>query len=144
MGTENEEELTKRQQAIEGERVRQAAAQRAKDLEAFRATEAAKKAAEAAKKAAEEAAKKKGNMIADEPAVPGWPDDGFQATPGRLDAVKGALGIGDAAFASRLLNDGRPPAAGAVRDQGSAQTDGAKDRVAGALTTHTARPAMGR
>jgi hypothetical protein len=89
-----------------------------------------------------------GNMVADEPATANWPDDGFQgAAPGRLDGVKGALGIGgagDAALASRLLNDGRPPAADAVAGRPGAEGGGIKERLGTALGAGVAKPAVER
>jgi hypothetical protein len=88
-------------------------------------------------------------MVADpEPVAAKWPDDGFQAAaPGRLDAVKGALGIGaagDAALASRLLNDGRPPAADAVAGRPGAEGGGVKERLGAALGGGIAKPAVER
>jgi hypothetical protein len=88
-------------------------------------------------------------MVADpEPVVANWPDDGFQAAaPGRLDGVKGALGIGaagDAALASRLLNDGRPPAADAVAGRPGAEGGGVKERLGAALGAGIAKPAVER
>jgi hypothetical protein len=88
-------------------------------------------------------------MVADpEPVAANWPDDGFQAAaPGRLDGVKGALGIGaagDAALASRLLNDGRPPAANAVAGRPGAEGGGVKERLGAALGAGIAKPAVER
>ncbi|WP_329476906.1 hypothetical protein OG558_34930 [Kribbella sp. NBC_01510] len=85
-------------------------------------------------------------MVADGPAAIGWPDNEVQAPPSRLDAVKGALGVGapgDAAFAGRLLNDGRPPATDAVADTAGVQTDGAKERRGATVNTRAAQ-AFGR
>ena len=112
--------------------------------EAIAREAAALAAADAARKAAEEAANQQNKMVADpEHAAPNWPDDGVQAAPGRLDAVKGALGIGaagDAALASRLLNDGRPPASAAVAERSGAASAGAKEGTGGA---RSAKPALG-
>ncbi|WP_328999936.1 hypothetical protein OHA18_36535 [Kribbella sp. NBC_00709] len=141
MGDANEEELYKRAQMDERLRVEEQTRQRALDLEKFRQQEDARKAAE-------EAAKK-ANMVADpEPAVAKWPDDGFQAAaPGRLDGIKGALGIGaagDAALASRLLNDGRPPATEAVSGRPGAEGGGVRERVGAVLNAGVAKPAVER
>ena len=136
MGTEYEEELAKRQQAIQGELNRQQAAQRAKDLADFQR-------AEAAKKAAEEAAKKS-NMIVAEPAAPSWPDDGFEATPSRTDGVKGALRIGeagDAAFVRDLLYSGQAPL-GSATLPAKGGVDSAKEKTGGAVAP-AAKPALG-
>jgi hypothetical protein len=101
-------------------------------------------AADAARKAAEEAANNK--MVAAEPVTASWPDNGFQAAqPGRLDAVKGSLGIGaagDAAFASRLLNDGRPPAGAASAEAGT-KSDGAKEHRGAAVNSRRTAQAHG-
>ncbi|MGW7687200.1 hypothetical protein ACWGID_41045 [Kribbella sp. NPDC054772] len=98
--------------------------------------------AELRRKQAEEAAKNK--MVADpEQAAPNWPDDGFQEAPGRLDWVKGALGVGaagDAAFVHRLLNDGRPPASDAVADK----AEPAEDRPGVVAPTRGTAQAFGR
>jgi hypothetical protein len=140
MGDANDEELYKRQMMDEKLRVEEATRKQQEALAKLREEQ------EQARKAAEDAAKK-GNMVADEPTVPNWPDNGYQATPpGRLDAMKGALGIGepgDAAFVSRLLNEGRPPAAGAVADKAEAQTDGAKEHRGTAANTRGTAQAYG-
>jgi hypothetical protein len=140
MGDANDEELAKRH--LEEVR-RQTEENTRRQQEAL-----AKYREEQARKAAEEAAKK-GNMVADpEPAVANWPDDGFQAAaPGRLDGIKGALGIGaagDAALASRLLNDGRPLAAEAVSGRPGAEGGGVQARVGAVLNAGVARPAVER
>ncbi|TCC15358.1 hypothetical protein [Kribbella sindirgiensis] len=134
MGTESEEELERRRQAIIGEQNRQAAAQRAKELEDFRKAEEARNAAEAASK---------GKMVADpEAAAPSWPDDGMQAVPQTgLDKVAGALRVGqagDVAFARDLLNSGQAPLGGVAKQEPAA--DGAKEGAAGA---RSAKPALG-
>lgn len=134
MGDANEEELEQRRQAIIGEQNRQAAAQRAKELEDFRKAEEARKAAEAASK---------GKMVTDpEAAAPSWPDDGMQAVPQTgLDKVAGALGVGhagDIAFARNLLNSGQAPLGGVTKQEPAA--DGAKESAAGA---RSAKPALG-
>ncbi|MEV4262338.1 hypothetical protein [Kribbella sp. NPDC049584] len=84
-------------------------------------------------------------MVADpEPVVASWPDDGFQADqPGRLDAVKGALGIGapgDAALAAKLLNTGHAPAGSAAP---AASADGAKEQTGGASPARATGAALG-
>ncbi|TCC07635.1 hypothetical protein [Kribbella soli] len=135
MGTENEEELYKRQQMDERLRVEEQTRKQQEALAKFREEEAARKAAEDAAK--------KVNMVADpESAVANWPDDGFQAAaPGRLDGVKGALGIGaagDVAFARDLLNSGQAPLGGVAQPEPTA--DGAKESAAG---SRAAKPALG-
>ncbi len=132
---EYENELYKRQMEIERLRVQEETQKRMKELEEFRK-------AEEQRKAAEEAAKKS-NMVADpEPAVANWPDEGFQAAePGRLDGVKGALGIGaagDAKLARDLLNSGQAPLGGVAKPEQTA--DGAKESAAG---SRAVKPALG-
>ena len=134
MGTENEEELYKREQALEGERQRQAAAERARQLEAFQK-------AEAERKAAEEAAKKQGNMVADPGVGAGWPDGEVQATQTGLDKVAGALGVGhagDVALAHKLLTGGQTPLGSVSAPAQSA--GGTKESTA---EPRAAKPALG-
>jgi hypothetical protein len=81
-------------------------------------------------------------MVADEPAVANWPDDGFQATPqSGMDRVAGALRVGqagDVAFARDLLNSGQAPLGSlSTADQAA---DGAKESAVG---SRTAKPALG-
>jgi hypothetical protein len=135
MGTENDEELYKRQQAIEGERVRQEAAQRAKELEEFRKAEEQRKADEAARKAAE------GKMIADTPPAAGWPDIEVPAAPRLRDQVAGAVGVGpaaDAALAAKLLNSAQRPLDSVSVPAKDA--DGGKERTSGPPAS---KPALG-
>jgi hypothetical protein len=135
MGDANEEEMYKRAQMDEALRVQNATRKQQEDL--------AKYQAEQARKAAEEAAKK-GNMVADEPAAPSWPDDGFQAEPGRLDGVKAALAIGapgDAALAAKLLNTGHAPAGSPTAPATSA--DGAKEQTGSVAIGRTTSTALG-
>ncbi|TDW22217.1 hypothetical protein [Kribbella kalugense] len=104
------------------------------------AREAARLAAEdAARKAAEQ---KQGNMVAGEPAVANWPDDGFQAAPqSGMDKVAGALRVGqagDVAFARDLLNSGQAPLGGVSKPEGTAA--GAQESGAG---SRAAKPALG-
>jgi hypothetical protein len=85
-------------------------------------------------------------MVAAEPVVANWPDDGFQAAPGRMDAAKAALGIGaagDAAFAKRLL-EGERRAPGAAGEAGPGRPGGTKERLVGALSPRPARTALER
>jgi hypothetical protein len=135
MGTENEEELYKRQQMDERLRVQEQTRQQQEALAKFRQEEEARKAAEA----------NKGKMVADpESPVANWPDDGFQAAaPGRLDGVKAALAIGapgDAALAAKLLNTGHAPAGSAAP---AASADGAKEQTGSASPVRAAGAALG-
>ncbi|RZT16992.1 hypothetical protein EV649_4529 [Kribbella sp. VKM Ac-2569] len=135
MGTENEEELYKRQQMDERLRVQEQTRQQQEALAKFRE-------AEAARKAAEDAAKKS-SMVAD-PAAGGvsWPDNEVQAAPQTgMDKVAGALRVGqagDVAFARDLLNSGQAPLGGVAKPEQAA--DGAKESPAG---SRAAKPALG-
>jgi uncharacterized membrane protein YqiK len=131
MGTENEEELYKRQQMDERLRVEEATRQRARELEEYRK--------------AQEAAKQQGGnkMVAGDPSVASWPADGVQEAPGRLDGVKAALGIGtpgDAALAAKLLNSAHAPAGRTVPEQSA---DGAKEQTGGVAGGRTPSAALG-
>ena len=142
MGTQEDEARTRQEQQQRETQSRLDFIQRQKEMADRQADAEA-----AAKKAAEDALVNgtgSGQMIAAEPAVANWPDDGFQAAPeqsGPLAAVKGALGIGadgDAALAARLLNSGQAPLGSASAP--TKGTDGAKEGIAGASA---AKPAFG-
>ena len=81
-------------------------------------------------------------MVADEPAVANWPDDGFQATPqSGMDRVAGALRVGqagDVAFARDLLSSGQAPLGGVGKSEETGA--GAQESAAG---SRAAKPALG-
>ncbi|MEV5961362.1 hypothetical protein AB0L70_06325 [Kribbella sp. NPDC051952] len=82
-------------------------------------------------------------MVADDPSVASWPADGVQETPGRLDGVKAALGIGapgDAALAAKLLNSAHAPAGSTVPEHSG---DGAKEQTGGVTGGRTTSAALG-
>lgn len=135
MGDANDEEMAKRAMMDERLRVEEQTRKQQEALAAYRAEQA---------RQAAEAAKNKGNMVADpEPAVPNWPDDGFQAAPQTgVDKVAGALGVGhagDVRFARDLLNSGQAPLSG-VAAKPEPTVDGAKESAAG---SRAAKPALG-
>jgi type II secretory pathway pseudopilin PulG len=144
MGTREEENAARQEQEQRATQARLDFIQAQKDM-----AERQRQQEEADRKAAEDKLVNgtgSGQMVAADPATPNWPDDGFQAETagtGRLDAVKGALGMGpkaDADFAAKLLRSGQAPLGGATAPAKGA--DGAVETTGGAVSP-AVKPALG-